>query len=234
MSRNFEELSFCATPLGDLLLRRRRMIEAGGEDIYEVKLGEHFLMSSLFFQAERQLAKLALAKLPGEALDVVIGGLGLGYTALAALEDARVRTLAVVEYLKPVIDWHQQGLVPLGSQLTADARCDLVHGDFFALARSASQRKVDAVLLDIDHTPQNTLQHSNQRFYTQQGYGELARHLKPGGVFALWADGRPDPAVTTELQKVFCAAEDHDVAFDNPLTGEDAHGAIYVAQLAHG
>ena len=56
-------------------------------------------MSSLFTEAEIQLAKLGLDGLEGDELDVVVGGLGLGYTALAALENPRVRSLIVVEVM---------------------------------------------------------------------------------------------------------------------------------------
>ena len=74
-------------------MRRRRIPKLGELDVYEVKLGEDFLMSSLFHEAERQLSKLGLAALEKDDLDVVVGGLGLGYTAAAALEDPRVRSL---------------------------------------------------------------------------------------------------------------------------------------------
>ena len=73
-------------------------------EIFEVKLGDAFLMSSLFHEVEVALAKLGLAALSGAQWDVVVGGLGLGYTAVAALEDDRVGTLTVVEALGPVID----------------------------------------------------------------------------------------------------------------------------------
>ena len=46
-----------------------------------MKLGDEFLMSSLFTEAEIQLARLGLAALDdsGEnTLDIVVGGLGLG------------------------------------------------------------------------------------------------------------------------------------------------------------
>ena len=65
---------------------------------------------------------------------MVVGGLGLGYTARAALENAAVRSLIVVDALAEVIEWHEQGLLPLGKELTGDPRCRLVHGDFFAMS----------------------------------------------------------------------------------------------------
>ena len=229
MALLYEELDFRPTPIGDLMLRRRRMPQLGDVDIYEVKLGEDFLMTSLFHEAESQLAKLGLAALEHDGLDVMVGGLGLGYTAAAALEDRRVESLVVVEYLEGVLTWHQTGLVPLGKILTDDSRCQLMHTDFFALMRTSPLRKLDAILLDIDHTPTHVLHQSNTHFYTEDGLAELARHLKPGGVFALWADGRPEEEFTERLGHVFPHAEAHTIEFQNPITGGVSTGAVYVA-----
>jgi spermidine synthase len=234
----FEELDFQLTPIGELVLRRRRIPKLGELDVYEVKLGEDFLMSSLFHEAERQLSKLGLGALEKDDLDVVVGGLGLGYTAAAALEDPRVSSLVVIEYLAPVIEWHQNGLVPLGETLNGDQRCRLAHADFFALSKDVENsfdpeqpgKKHDAILLDIDHTPTNVLHQTNTRFYTEEGLAELARHLKPGGVFALWADGEPESSFTERLRKIFACAESHTIEFDNPITESTSKGAVYVAQ----
>ena len=87
MSVSFEELDFRPTPMGVLSLRRRRR-PSSDIDIYEIKLGDEFLMSSLFTVAEIALARLGLAALPRAKLDVVVGGLGLGYTAQAVLENS--------------------------------------------------------------------------------------------------------------------------------------------------
>lgn len=231
MSLNYEELDFLPTPIGDLMLRRRRMVQFGDRDIYEVKLGEDFLMTSLFHEAESQLAKLGLAAVDGDEFDVVVGGLGLGYTAVEALEDPRVASLAVVEYLEAVIGWHQSGLVPLGKTLTDDSRCRLVHADFFALMRNAPTKQHDAILLDIDHTPTNVLHQTNTHFYTEAGLKELTQHIKPDGVFALWADGAPEGSFTDQLGNVFASAESHTIEFANPITGGTSVGAVYVAQL---
>src|SRR5436190_220214 len=134
MNAAFAELDYRRTPLGDLTLRRRRIPELDGLEVFEVKLGDAFLMSSLFHEVEVALAELGLAAAAGAELDVVVGGLGLGYTALAALKNPAVRSLLVVDALDAVIDWHRRGLVPLGPLLTADPRCRFVHGDFFKLA----------------------------------------------------------------------------------------------------
>jgi spermidine synthase len=104
----FEELDWSETRMGVISLRRR--IEPSLQvDVYEVKLGDEFLMSSLFTVAEVELARLGLAQAVDADLDVVVGGLGLGYTAQTALA-ARVRSLIVVEALGEVIGWQQRAL----------------------------------------------------------------------------------------------------------------------------
>ena len=205
-------------------------------EVFEVKLGDAFLMSSLFHEVEVALADLGLAALdPGE-WDVVVGGLGLGYTAVAALKHPAVRELIVVDALDAVIDWHQRGLVPLGPTLTGDPRCRLVHGDFFALAASAAGfdpaqpgRRFHAILLDIDHSPRNLLHPRHGTFYSPDGLRALAAHLHPGGVFALWSDDPPDDDFLHTLQAVFTTAEAHIVKFANPLLDRESASTVYVA-----
>src|ERR1022692_290495 len=135
MSLYFKELDYRPTPIGALSLRRRREMSLG-VDVFEIKLGDEFLMSSPFTASEIALARLGLAELSGSGLDVVVGGLGLGYTAQAVLEQEAVKSLIVVEALDAVINWHETGLLPLGPALTKDPRCRFVLGDLFALADS--------------------------------------------------------------------------------------------------
>ncbi|MFC5007804.1 spermidine synthase [Dactylosporangium cerinum] len=237
MTRRFEELDWQQTPIGEVSLRRRRDPSLEVE-VYEVKLGDEYLMSSLFTVAEVALATLGLAALPGGPLQVVVGGLGLGYTAHAALEDPRVESLLVVDYLDAVIGWHRRGLLPLSSALTDDPRCRLVHGDFFALTAgddgydpAAPGRRFDAVLLDIDHSPSHLLHPGNGGFYTVAGLRRLAGHLRPGGVFGLWSNDPPDDAFTATLGEVFAGARAEVVAFDNPLQRRQSTNTVYVAHL---
>lgn len=230
----FEELASSMTHEGQLSLRRRRE-PSRDVDVYEVKLGDEYLMSSLFTVAEEELARLALAAVEGTDLDVVVGGLGLGYTARAVLEDDRIRSLVVVEALEPVIEWHEQGLLPAAEALTDDVRTRLLHDDFFALAASEDgfvpeiARQVDAVVVDIDHTPQHLLHPSHAGFYTAQGLQRLRGHLRPGGVFALWSDDPPDPGFLGLLQQEFVAADAHVVSFPNFLTEGTSANTVYIA-----
>ena len=238
MSTRFHELDWQQTPMGEISLRRR--VEPSLlVDVYEVKLGEEFLMSSLFTVAEIELARLGLAAVDGDDLDldVVVGGLGLGYTAVAALEDARVRTVTVVEALGPVISWHERQLLPDTAALTDDPRTALVEGDFFALAREGkgfgvAPELVHAVLLDVDHTPHHVLHPSHADLYTREGLARLAAGLHPGGVFALWSDDPPEDAFTELLAEVFADVTAHEVTFANPLTGGTSSNTVYVATTA--
>ena len=237
MSVYFEELDFRPTPMGALSLRRRRQLSTG-IDVYEIKLGDEFLMSSLFTVAEIALARLGLAALQRTDLDVAVGGLGLGYTAQAVLEDPRVRSLIVVDALAEVIEWHERGLLPLGEQLTADPRCRLVHGDFFAMSAStldpqAPGRRFDAVLVDIDHSPRNLLHPNHAALYRPEGLRKLSGHLHPGGVFALWSNDPPDQAFKAVLAGAFATSDAHVVTFDNPLQDRDASNTVYIGIKAN-
>lgn len=232
MDIGFEELDYRRTALGELVLRRRTEPKLGVE-VLEVKLGEEFLMSSLFTVGEVELASLALARLGPGPLDVVVGGLGLGYTAGAVLDHGSLRSLVVIEALEPVIEWHRSGKVPLGPKLCADARCTLLQGDFFALARSQALdgrnagRRFDAVLVDIDHSPRHLLSSSSASFYGTRGLSQLATHLAAGGVFGLWSNDPPDPGLEQEMGQAFARVETHVVKFHNPLQDREASCSLY-------
>ena len=241
MSIDFEELAYRDTPFGELSLRRRLHVALGVE-VFEVKLNDEFLMSSLFTAGEIALAELGLAGWQGDTramtLDVVVGGLGLGYTARAVLDDASVRSLLVIEALPDVIDWHRRGLVPLGKGLSSDPRCEFLNGDFFGLVNTPgldsrdAGRRFHAVLVDIDHSPRHVLNDSHAGFYTAEGLRHLAGHLHPGGVFALWSNDPPDAEFSATLASVFARSEAHVVTFPNPLQHRDATNTVYVAVRA--
>jgi len=213
----FEEIDSQTSSLGEISLRRRRLPVFGDRDIYEVKLGEEFLMSSMFVDAEEALSTLGLAAVQGDQLSVVVGGLGLGYTAVAALKDERITELLVVDALDTVIGWHQDELVPLGKILNADARNRYVLGSFFDLATDPDTgfdpdnfgRKFDAILLDIDHSPTEFLNAANASFYTTENLALMAEQLKPKGVFAMWSQNLPEENFELLLKTVFACVDSH-------------------------
>ena len=229
MRANFEELDWQQTPMGELNLRRR-VDPALGLEVFEVKLGDEYLMSSLFTVAEIELANLGLAAHPGEGLSVMVGGLGLGYTAQAVLAHPQVAELTVIEALPTVVDWHVRGLLPVSKDLTDDPRTTLTTDDWFALMRREPQRTWDAILVDIDHSPQHWLNESHGDLYTPDGLRRMVRHLAPGGVFALWSDDPPEPVFSAALDEVFAHTEGHTVTFANALTGGESTNGVYVAR----
>lgn len=214
---------------------RRRLDPLLKVDVYEVKLDDEFLMSSLFTAAEVALAELALAAAPAGDVDVVVGGLGLGYTARAVLADPRVHSLTVVEALDEVIGWHRRGLLPFAAPLTADPRSRLVCGDFFAMVAgsgfdpAATGRRFHIIAVDIDHSPRHVLHPDHGGFYTIEGLAQLRRHLHPGGVFALWSNDPPDERFTATLGRVFATSAAHIVTFPNPVQGGEASNTVYLA-----
>lgn len=236
MKSNFEELDARDTRMGELSLRRRRIRSLNDIEVYEIKLGHEYLMSSLFHETEVALADIGLGELDGEEWDIVVGGLGLGYTAAAALKFEKLKRLIVVEALEAVIQWHKRELIPLGRQLSRDSRCTFRHGDFFALARQAGfdpaapKTQFDAILLDIDHTPDFWLHPDHADFYSTAGLSRLKSSLKPRGVFALWSNDPPQSAFLDLLASVFMDVQGHSIQFDNPLQQATSTGGIYVTR----
>lgn len=213
-------------------------------------------MSSLFTASEVALARLGLARLASSApaprddggeqgrdeeqgWDVVVGGMGLGFTARTVLEDDRVASLTVVDALAEVLAWHVDGVLPGGRELVEDPRTRLLHGDFFAMARDdagldpdAPGRLFDAVLVDIDHTPEHLLHASHGDLYSVAGLRRVSRSLRPGGVFGLWSDDPPEPRFEAVLDEVFVGRTSDVVSFPNHLTGGRSACTVYLGAVA--
>lgn len=232
----FEELAWEQTPIGELALRRRRL-RADGDDIWEIKLNDGYLMSSQFVDGEIALADMALAMTRGEHLDVVIGGLGLGYTAEAALRDSRIGKLTIIELIPQVIQWHRDHLLPLGKAVADDPRCILREGDFFALAAgpdgfdpAAPQQLHDAILIDIDHSTTHFIDDGSAGFYSASAIAAIAAKLKPGGVFALWSTDAEDADFVGALAQSLIEVEVQRVEFVTPYRPEPAFNLIYLGR----
>lgn len=235
MSELFEELDYCATSSGALSLRRRYDARLSA-DVWEILLGDEFLMSSRITVSEVALGRLGVGACSGKALDVVVGGLCLGYTAEAVLDEGLVADLIVVEYFMPVIEWHQTGILPMSTRLVDDPSCRMVQGDFFAMALgdgfdpAQAGRRFDAILVDIDHAPDHLLDERSNSFYQVDGLRALKRHLKSGGIFGLWSDKAADQRFLERLNMAFPKVWAEPVTFDNPLTGKPFTQTVYLAQ----
>lgn len=213
------------TALGRLELRRRWSL-ALECDVFEILLDGNLVMSSAVHASEDALATRALAASLKEDLSVLVGGLGLGYTLRQVLADRRVRSVAVVELLGPLVAWHAEGLLPGTHELLNDARVALIEDDFFQyLARPATaETSFDMILIDIDDGPEHTWHESHAGFYSPQGLLAAIEHLRPGGVLAFWFATRPKASFLQLLGGLVSGAKVETIAFDDPsLHAADEH-----------
>lgn len=222
----FEVIAHTESPLGVLILRRRTLPVDG---VLELTLDHQFLMSSAVTDSERALATRAIAMHGGSDLDVLIGGLGLGYTAKAALDSDRVARVEVVELVQGIIDWVATGLIPLGTELTADPRLHAVQADVFERLRRPPTRAHDLLVIDVDHSPDERLGESSDSFYAQANLVLASRHLNPGGVFGVWSTSE-NPAFEAELRKTFTDVRVEPIAFFNETTGLPETNWLFLAR----
>jgi spermidine synthase len=225
---NLEILAYETTPLGDLCLRRRELLSRPGVFITEITLDHELLMSSYNTASERALAHESLTRHAGRDLTVLVGGLGLGYTANEALQSTRVRRLEVIEFLPQVVGFLQQGLVPLAQELRADPRFGVHEGDVYAKLRAPAAERWDLVLIDVDHSPDEHLGDANQSFYTQAGLQAAKQHLAPGGILAVWSYAENSPFVDA-LRAAFAVVDVIPVHFLDDLVGEEHTDWLFVA-----
>ncbi|MEU6811281.1 spermidine synthase [Streptomyces sp. NPDC046831] len=188
-------------PYGEVALRRHG-------PLLQIIANGCFLMDTSDGRSERHLVDAAAAALaargapPGRTTpDLLIGGLGVGFSLAHAAADPRWGRIAVVEREPAVIDWHLTG--PLG-ELTAaalaDPRTDIVEADLVAHVSKTSAR-YDALCLDIDNGPGWTVTEDNESLYAPAGLASCARVLRPGGVLAVWS-AQPSPEFEGTLQNV--------------------------------
>jgi len=192
---NLEILAYETTHLGYLCLRRRELLSRPGTVITEITLDQQLLMSSYNTVSERALADEALARHRGHDLSVLVGGLGLGYTAANVLQSERVRRVEVIELFGAVVGFLREGLLPLSAKLLADPRLRVREGDAYATLHERADEHWDIVLIDIDHSPQDHLGIGNESFYTESGLVRAKHHLALGGILAVWSYAESSPFV---------------------------------------
>jgi len=143
-----ETLGRAEGPHGEVALRRRTTDD--GDTHLELVVDGVFAMDDVDTTTERALAIEALRRLPGRDLRVLVGGLGLGWTAAAALAEPRVGTVEVAELHAPLVRWAEEGRLP--ALLPGDPRLRMRTGDV-ADVLAGHDGRWDAVLLDVDNGP---------------------------------------------------------------------------------
>lgn len=224
-----EILAYEDTPLGLLCLRRRTRPGGRSEQVTEITLDHEFLMSSLHTDSERALARTAVAMHGGADLRVLVGGLGLGYTAAAVLDADAVASVEVVEYLPQVIAWMREGLVPLSERLRLEPRLSITRGDVYERLARPGTPQFDLVLIDVDHSPDERLDEGPGAFYTRSGLERARTHLAPGGVLGVWSYAESSPFAAA-LRDTFAEVKVEEVAFVNAHTGEPQSDWLFFAR----
>ena len=226
---SLEILESVETPLGLLCLRRRELLSRPGTIVTEVTLDHEFLMSSYNTASEDALASLGIQWHGGDGLSVLVGGLGLGYTAQAALGYPQVEKVHLIEFLPEVISWLPRGLVPLAEALSREPRFSVSQDDFFKYLAAPASSSYEIIHVDIDHSPDENLDSQNLDFYTPGGLRQVLSHLAPAGVLAVWSSA-PNESFAAALRDVFSEVRIETVRWHNELIDEDQCDFVFLAR----
>jgi len=183
-----EYLDSAERSIGVIYLCREAHPDERGGHVYDVWIDGQLLMSDISPVSERRLATSAIAAHKGMGkIRILVGGLGLGHTADAALESPRTSEVRVVDAMDFVIDWVRRGMIPLSESLNQDERLHLVQGDVYGDVLGPASEAWDVILIDVDHAPDSPLDPATLVFYTVEGQARVREHLAPGGIVAVWS-----------------------------------------------
>ncbi|MDN5726848.1 MAG: hypothetical protein L0G99_13105 [Propionibacteriales bacterium] len=213
---------------GEVALRRRG---DGPNAVWELIINGTFAMDSSETVSERMLARVALShharagRSPGA---VLVCGLGLGYTALGLLRGP-VDQVHVVEREQVLIDWARAGLTPTLASVVGDQRTRLHVADaatFLSALPAGVPAAWQAILLDVDNGPDFLLHESNAWLYERGGLATCWSRLAPGGILAIWCQGR-----SAELHAELVRLDPDAAVVEVPILRE-GHSIDYAIHLA--
>jgi len=215
--------------LGELVLRAR---SSGGVATVELIGNGVFLMDSGNVTSERALARRTLQALgsgkePGRAWHLLVGGLGLGVTAIELLADPRVATLTVVEVEPALVRWVRRGLVPGAQSLVTNPRVDVVVENVTNVLARTAPGSLDAVLLDVDNGPDFLTHPTNGAIYRRPGLAAAAATLRAGGLLSVWSSSR-SPALEADLGAVLGCCDARPIRVRR--AGRDLEYVLYTAR----
>jgi len=168
---------------------------------FAIRVGRNELMSSMSHGSEDALARLAFAHLGARPQrQVLIGGLGMGFTLAAALRDAGPDDhLTVAELMPAVVTWNRGPLAHLAGNPLSDPRVEVHIGDVAELLRS-QRAAYDLILLDVDNGPSALTTSANHWLYGATGLAATFAATRRGGVLAIWSAGH-DQGFTRRLKQ---------------------------------
>jgi spermidine synthase len=177
----------------------------GGEIVLYERDGAYFirvngleLMTSRAHGSEEDLARLALARVQRNRPKILVGGLGMGFTLRAVLDEVpKSAKVMVAEILPAVVAWNRNELSQLARFPLEDPRVAVVERDVAEII-AAGPSAFDAVLLDVDNGPAGLTVAENERLYSPSGLASIRRCLRGGGVLGVWS-ADPDRAFEKRL-----------------------------------
>jgi len=223
-SMEYVEIARAESERGELVLHERH--ENGAPTVLELRANGVFVMDSQETSTEQALADAAL-ELVDQPRDVLVAGLGLGYTMHRVLADQRVERCSVVEIEPELLEWMRDGTVPHGPAMLADVRANPVVADISTAIGEVADASYDLVLLDVDNGPDHLVHQRNAELYREPFLTELRRILRPGGAVAIWS-AEVSPELETVLEQVFGNAET--TGCDVTLQGRDEKYWLHVAR----
>ena len=215
-----QELGRASGAHGEVVLRRRGTVT-------ELVVDGVFAMDDVDTSTERALATETLARCAGDRLRVLVGGLGLGWTAATVLADPRVAAVDVAELQPALVGWAAEGLLPGLPVLPAD-RLTLSVVDV-ADALAGGPARWDAVLLDVDNGPAFLVHRTNAGLYSGAGLATALAALRPGGVLAIWSSD-PAPELADRLRAQPRAADGEHLVLPVERDGRRFDYAIVLAR----
>lgn len=168
-------------------------------DEFSMMLGDNELMNSRLSGSDEALATLTCRRIESvKRPNILIGGLGMGFTLRAALAvlgpEARI---VVAELVPSVIAWARGPMAQLFGDSLSDPRASIREADAVDVIRSHDSA-FDAILLDVDNGPEALIRKANNSLYDLKGLKTIYRALRSNGVLAIWSSG-PNPAFTKRL-----------------------------------
>lgn len=219
------EIARAESERGELVLRERH--ENGAPVVLELRANGVFVMDTHETRSEQALAEAAL-QLVAEPRDVLVGGLGLGYTMHQVLADQRVERCSVVEIEPALVEWMRDGTIPHGPAMLADQRANPVVADIGPALGEVSDASYDLVLLDVDNGPGHLVHEHNAALYEPEFLTGVRRILRPGGAVAIWS-AEVSPELEATLEEVFGNAET--TGYDVTLQEREEKYWLHVARV---
>ena len=222
------EVARAESPRGEIVLRERRDPDAGPNApvVLELRVNGVFVMDTFETSSEKGLATAALKQVE-DPRNVVVGGLGLGFTMHEVLADKRVERLVVVEIEDALVQWMRDGTVPHGPSYLADERVSVMTADIRTAVAEATPSAYDLVLLDVDNGPGFLVYDDNEAIYQREFLQQAKDCLRPGGALVIWSAAE-SPPLQAEMEQVFGNAVA--VPYDVALQSRDEHYWIYLAR----